>query len=96
VPAQDRPCGAAGFRAPRGQGEVVAEATIVGKVDQQIDVAVRAFFAAGNRAEETEVRSTVPGRNLVQHVASEADVIAQGHGAFYHITAISVAPPARV
>jgi hypothetical protein len=38
----------------------------------------------------------VPGRNLVQHVASEADVIAQGHGAFYHITAISVAPPARV
>jgi hypothetical protein len=38
-------------------GEVVSEATIVGKVDQQIDVAVRAFLAAANRAEETEVEA---------------------------------------
>ncbi len=63
-----------------GQGEVVAEAAVLREVDQQIDIAVRAFLAPGRRAEQAQVRRAMSCGNLVQRVAAELKVIAQGHG----------------
>jgi hypothetical protein len=59
-----------------GQGEVVAEAAFVCQVDQQIDIAVRAFLAAGHRAEQAEIRRAMPRGDLVQRVTAAAEVIA--------------------
>ena len=59
-----------------GEGEVVAEAAILRKVDQQIDIAVRTLLAAGDGAEQAEVRRTVPRGDLVQRVVAVAEVIA--------------------
>ena len=62
------------------QCEIVAEPAMLGQIDQQIDVAVRTLLAAGHRAEQAQVRRTVPRGNLVQRVAVLLEFFAQGHG----------------
>jgi len=47
-----------------GQRHVVAKAAILRQVNQQIDVAIRALFATGDRAEQAQIRGAMPGGNL--------------------------------
>jgi hypothetical protein len=38
-----------------GESQIIAEASIFGKVDQQIDIAVRPLLTAGNRTEHLKL-----------------------------------------
>lgn len=62
------------------QRQVVAEAAILRHVDQQIDIAVRPFFGAPDRAEQAQVRRAVPGGNGEELVAAAVEVVTQWHG----------------
>jgi len=54
---------------------VVPETTILGHVDQQVDVAVRLLLVTQNRTEQADVGGAVPGCDGQEHVSLAVKVL---------------------
>ena len=55
--------------------QVVTKTTVLRHVDQQINVAVLPFFAAGDRAEQTEVGGTMTGCDGGQQITPSVELV---------------------